>query len=199
MILHRRQLPCPKALFLSKLAAYNAAMIAHAATVGIPAPFPDYDVFRGLDADLQIVQEVILGAAVLSADGTRVRLTLQNAQNYTLVAADDPYMWELYQEWLLGGGVATPFQAPIPPTAKEVITAQIVSLEVQQLAPRFSREYDLGSAAQLYVLLHPGTTLPQALANLVNPQHPDYNIGLAKLKAFDDSIVALRAKLAAIP
>lgn len=46
MKLHVTQLPCAELDFLSKLAAYKAEREAHALTVGVPAPFPEYEIFR---------------------------------------------------------------------------------------------------------------------------------------------------------
>lgn len=40
------QLPCPEQEFLTKLDAYKAARAAHRLTVGVPAPFPEYEIFR---------------------------------------------------------------------------------------------------------------------------------------------------------
>jgi len=46
MILNLSQLPVDQTIFLAKFAAYTQAMRDHALTVGVPAPFPEYDVFR---------------------------------------------------------------------------------------------------------------------------------------------------------
>ena len=48
MRLHEKQLPCPKDEFLSKLSAYTAEREAHKLTVGVPAPFPEYEILRVL-------------------------------------------------------------------------------------------------------------------------------------------------------
>lgn len=46
MKLHASQLPCPEPEFLQKLEAYKAERDAHALTVGVPAPWPEYEIFR---------------------------------------------------------------------------------------------------------------------------------------------------------
>lgn len=46
MKLHTSQLPCDEATFLLKFAAYKAEREAHALTVGVPAPWPEYEIFR---------------------------------------------------------------------------------------------------------------------------------------------------------
>lgn len=73
----------------------------------------------------------------------------------------------------------------------EVIDAQIRAIESRELAPRFSREGTLINTAEIYALKN-GVTLQEAVANLLNPAHPDFSQGFAKLKALDDAIRALR-------
>ena len=46
MRLHITQLPCDEATFLAKLELYRAARESHKLTIGIPAPFPEYEVMR---------------------------------------------------------------------------------------------------------------------------------------------------------
>lgn len=46
MKLHISQLPCDEPTFRSKLAAYLAELEAHKLTVGVPAPFPEYEIMR---------------------------------------------------------------------------------------------------------------------------------------------------------
>lgn len=46
MKIHVTQLPCDEATFLLKLAAYRAEREAHKLTVGVPAPFPEYEIMR---------------------------------------------------------------------------------------------------------------------------------------------------------
>lgn len=46
MRLHVNQLPCERTLFESRLAEYRSARTEHALTVGVPAPFPIYEIFR---------------------------------------------------------------------------------------------------------------------------------------------------------
>lgn len=46
MKLHISQLPCDEATFLEKLDAYKAERAAHALTVDVPAPLPEYEIFR---------------------------------------------------------------------------------------------------------------------------------------------------------
>ena len=40
------QLPCAEAEFLAKFEAYKAEREAHKLTVGVPAPFPEYEIYR---------------------------------------------------------------------------------------------------------------------------------------------------------
>ena len=46
MKLHATQLPCPEAEFLQALADYRAAREAHKSTVGVPSPFPQFEILR---------------------------------------------------------------------------------------------------------------------------------------------------------
>lgn len=46
MKLHITQLPCEETIFLEKLAQYRSEREAHKLTVGIPAPFPEYEIMR---------------------------------------------------------------------------------------------------------------------------------------------------------
>ena len=46
MKLNVNQLPCDETLFLQKLTSYQAEMEAAKATVGVAAPFPEYEVMR---------------------------------------------------------------------------------------------------------------------------------------------------------
>lgn len=46
MKIQATQLPCDEATFLQKLEAYKAEREAHALTVGVPAPFPEYEILR---------------------------------------------------------------------------------------------------------------------------------------------------------
>ena len=46
MKLHASALPCPEAEFLQKLDAYRASRDAHKLTVGVPAPFPEFEILR---------------------------------------------------------------------------------------------------------------------------------------------------------
>ena len=48
MQINAAQLPCDEATFLAKFAEYRAARDAHRLTVGVPAPFPEYEIFRVL-------------------------------------------------------------------------------------------------------------------------------------------------------
>ncbi len=48
MKLERAQLPIPEAEFRAKYAAYVAEREEHKATVGVPAPFPELEIFRVL-------------------------------------------------------------------------------------------------------------------------------------------------------
>ncbi len=48
MRIHEKQLPCDEATFLAKFDAYRAAREAHKLTEGVPAPFPEFEVFRVL-------------------------------------------------------------------------------------------------------------------------------------------------------
>lgn len=48
MRLHVKQLPCPRAEFEAKLAAYLAEREAHKSTVGVPAPFPEFEIMRAI-------------------------------------------------------------------------------------------------------------------------------------------------------
>lgn len=46
MLIHVKQLPCPEAEFRTKLNEYLAARKNHAETVGVPAPFPPFEIMR---------------------------------------------------------------------------------------------------------------------------------------------------------
>jgi hypothetical protein len=46
MKINATQLPCEEAEFLSKLEQYRAARAAHKLTVGVPAPFPEFEIMR---------------------------------------------------------------------------------------------------------------------------------------------------------
>jgi hypothetical protein len=46
MLLQKTQLPCPEPEFREKLSDYLAAREAHKLTVGMPAPLPEFEVFR---------------------------------------------------------------------------------------------------------------------------------------------------------
>lgn len=48
MLLHRNQLPCDESEFRKKLAAYIAEREAHKTTVGVPAPFPEFEILRDI-------------------------------------------------------------------------------------------------------------------------------------------------------
>lgn len=48
MLIHKHQLPCTEQEFRTKLADYLAAREAHANTVGQPAPFPEFEIFRAI-------------------------------------------------------------------------------------------------------------------------------------------------------
>lgn len=78
---------------------------------------------------------------------------------------------------------------------KDAAMAQIRQLEQRELAPRFSREGILGLILKAYISDNPLLSVSEAVSNLTNQQHADYNTGFAKLKALDDAIKALRAQL----
>lgn len=48
MLINRKQLPCDEADFREKLAAYLSEREAHKSTVGVPAPFPEFEIFRAI-------------------------------------------------------------------------------------------------------------------------------------------------------
>lgn len=50
MLINRKQLPCPEVEFRAKLADYIKAREAHKETVGEPAPFPEFEIFRNIAA-----------------------------------------------------------------------------------------------------------------------------------------------------
>lgn len=84
-------------------------------------------------------------------------------------------------------------------TTRASVQAQINALEATQIAPRFSREGILGLILSNYMGKNATLTQAQAVANLTTSTHPDYNVGYARLKVFDDAIVALRVKMTALP
>lgn len=60
MKFHVKQLPCEESAFLSKLEEYRRARDAHRITVGVPAPFPEYEIMRVIvdrDEPLEIVRD----------------------------------------------------------------------------------------------------------------------------------------------
>lgn len=48
MLIERHLLPCPESEFREKLAGYLKALEAHKTTVGKPAPFPEFEIFRAI-------------------------------------------------------------------------------------------------------------------------------------------------------
>lgn len=46
MKINLSQIPCEQAAFLAKFESYRTAMEAHRLTVNVPAPFPEFEVFR---------------------------------------------------------------------------------------------------------------------------------------------------------
>jgi hypothetical protein len=46
MLVNKSQLPCPEPEFRAKLAEYLAAREAHSRTIDVPAPFPEFEIFR---------------------------------------------------------------------------------------------------------------------------------------------------------
>lgn len=74
------------------------------------------------------------------------------------------------------------------------IDSQIVAIEREQMAPRFVREGFLGVILKLYMNANPDLTQMQALSNLTNEAHQDYNVGFTRLLALDNQIRALRAQ-----
>lgn len=115
MQIQRRNLPCDKATFLQKLNAYVAAMQAHASTEGVPAPFPEFEIFRTIfesGETLEILQEVIVGAVFAAPDNSLVKVSLQGLPPYAFTAGSDPYMAALLAEW---GGTIAPFVPVVVP------------------------------------------------------------------------------------
>lgn len=51
----RSQLPCDEAILRVLLDDYQAAVAAHALTVGVPAPFPEYEILRVLQPGFQVI------------------------------------------------------------------------------------------------------------------------------------------------
>lgn len=62
LTIHEFQLPAPEADVRAALAAYKAALEAHSTTVGVPAPFPEYEVLRAILAtggDFTVIPAVV--------------------------------------------------------------------------------------------------------------------------------------------
>jgi hypothetical protein len=139
MKLHRRQLPCLKAPFLASLENYRAAMVAHAKTEGVPAPFPDFEIMRAVyesGAPLEIVQEVIVSASYLTASPDAVSLQIAGESGpRTVSLATDPYMQDLLHDWQTGGGVVSAYQPPSPRVAcadqDQYLGARATGAEIQ--------------------------------------------------------------------
>jgi len=81
-----------------------------------------------------------------------------------------------YLQWLSEGNA--PLPADPVPVYVEPVAEQIIRLEREQMLPRISREFMLAYLEAIYT--------PEQLAE---------NIAYTKLKAFDDSIKALRSQL----
>lgn len=190
MKLHRRQLPCPKAHFLSALETYTAAMLAHAATEGTPAPFPEFEILRSIlesGEPLEIEQEVI-SAASYPTENTDI-VTVQVEGGASLPASrGDGYMWDVLQDWAASGGVIQAYQ---PPTAQDLARQKLIELD-DLLKLRGIREGLLGLFEWMdYLRSTPAIDLtdPAIVAALAA------NPGLAKIvsqmKAVSDYIRAL--------
>lgn len=137
MRLHRRQLPCPKPQFLTKLAQYQAAREAHKSTVGVAAPFPEFEILRTIyerGGSVTIDEESIVSARYVDAGQTKCAVTVQGESAELLCAADpaeklDPYLWALVQEWAQQPGhTITAYVAPVPPTPEELEAQAVAAL-----------------------------------------------------------------------
>ena len=151
MNLHRRQLPCDKARFLDLLAAYSAAREAHKRTVGVPAPFPDFEILRTIvdqGGALTIEQEQITGATWTAADHSVCAVAFDAETPRPISAKSNPYSWQLLQEWIAAGNAPAAYAPPDPRLAQidSAITSDTVTGQLKAMS---AAEFDAWWAANV--------------------------------------------------